>query len=274
MEAELERQPLVEVPPVAGTSDCGGSFGSLPELWALQERERERLYECVAAYWDQGGYGGDTDAACMIGDATSNADLAASLAWLDSVLARRGTCQRRHRALDAGAGVGRVAKGALLKRFEHVTLMEPCDAWRDKSHAFLGKKGEKRCAFVAGRLEAPPADLLGDPFDVVWVQWALQYLTDADVVASLRRLGALLAPGGALLVTENRPMPPVPAEEFHVNLPHGPCRRYHVVRSDAQHRLLFALAGLVVASATPGDETTRWELRVAGDDDGAPPVTR
>lgn len=48
--------------------------------------------------------------------------------------------------------------------------------------------------------------MVAGEFDLVWVQWTLQYLIDAHVVLTLRRLAAALSPSGILIVKENRPL--------------------------------------------------------------------
>ena len=53
-----------------------------------------------------------------------------------------------------------------------------------------------------GRPTPPPTPRVSR-YDVIWVQWALLYLTDADAAAFLARCHAALRPGGVLVVKEN-----------------------------------------------------------------------
>jgi hypothetical protein len=49
----------------------------------------------------------------------------------------------------------------------------------------------------------------GEPADVVWLQWTLQYLTDQDAIRTLKSLASSLVIGtGVLIVKENRPYAP------------------------------------------------------------------
>ena len=40
-------------------------------------------------------------------------------------------------------------------------------------------------------------------YDVVWIQWCLLYLTDADAISFFQRCQAGLKPGGLIIVKEN-----------------------------------------------------------------------
>lgn len=96
------------------------------------------------------------------------------------------------------------ARHVLLRRFERVCLVEPCARWLKQSRRYLGNKRAGKCAFVHARLEeleAPSARpaaaaAAAQLFDLVWVQWTLQYLVDAHVVAALRSLASRLSAGG------------------------------------------------------------------------------
>ena len=141
-----------------------------------------------------------------------------------------------------------------------MTLLEPCERWRKQARRYLGNKRAQRCAFEGGRLEAyaPPRGVL---FDLVWVQWTLQYLIDADVVAALRALAAALAPNGLLIVKENRPVAPGKEQLVQVDVPDGPHGRHDVLRPDGHHRHLFACAALEVERWEHWGECTAWVLR-------------
>ncbi|KAI0340104.1 DUF858-domain-containing protein [Trametopsis cervina] len=139
---------------------------------------------------------------------------------------------RRTRALDVGAGVGRVTSDVLLHLVHDVVLLEPVTSFideavrrgteseagtlkQDKSHArWKGiQSKEKSVTFVKGTLQdtdpsrplaAPSMQLLGrvgyvpakddvdSKFDVIWCQWCLGHLTDPDFVAFLKRCRASL----------------------------------------------------------------------------------
>ncbi|PSR76038.1 hypothetical protein PHLCEN_2v8700 [Hermanssonia centrifuga] len=134
---------------------------------------------------------------------------------------------RRTRALDVGAGVGRVTSDVLLHLVSDVVLMEPVEgfvneAWKrgassaegilveDSSHArWKGIQNKtKSVTVVQGTLQAlDPLHPLADPttkllgrlgyepaeedlesgFDVIWCQWCLGHLSNVDLVAFFKR---------------------------------------------------------------------------------------
>jgi AdoMet dependent proline di-methyltransferase len=94
----------------------------------------------------------------------------------------------------------------------------------------------------------------------VWLQWTLQYLTDADVVCTLVNIGKVLtAKNGILVVKENRPFGNARSDRFQMETPSF-SGRYDITRTDAQHRLLFQRAGLRVDMAEEGEETNTYAM--------------
>lgn len=145
------------------------------------------------------------------------------------------------RALDCGAGIGRVTGGVLLNLCEQVHLVEVSEPLLTQAQRNLAHFG-RRVEFTQASLRAfaPPADA----YDLVWAQWILGHLTDRDVVALLERCRAALRPGGAVVVKDNNSAPADSAgtggryvldEENHA-----------VIRSYRHMRSLFAAAGLKV----------------------------
>ena len=196
-------QQPIRPPSISGADDAGRNFGSLEELWREQAVHHLTYYEANAAWWDADGYGGSTDEEAMIGDGGSIEDLEHSVRFVDAVrVSHPGSLSH---ALDGGAGIGRVTKNVLLRRCDHVTLLEPCDRWLKQARCrHLGNKRAQRCTFASGRLEewSPRPGT----YDLIWIQWALQYLVDAHVISALRNLAAGLTKHGVLLLKENRPM--------------------------------------------------------------------
>ncbi|KAH8116916.1 methyltransferase domain-containing protein [Phellopilus nigrolimitatus] len=131
---------------------------------------------------------------------------------------------RRTRALDVGAGIGRVTSTVLLHLIEDVVLLEPVEhfvreAFRrvsaSKRDKYAGewkgvKDAQKSVTVVQGTLqdfdprvspESAKTTVLGrlgysppegksdgnSGFDVVWCQWCLGHLSDEDLVTFLKR---------------------------------------------------------------------------------------
>ncbi len=129
---------------------------------------------------------------------------------------------RRTRALDVGAGIGRVTYSVLLHLIQDVVLVEPVDHYvREalmRSTASVHTMGElkgiedrtKSVTIVKGTLQAfdprrPVEELTeceilgragytpieekpdGSGYDVVWCQWCLGHLSDEELVQFLKR---------------------------------------------------------------------------------------
>ena len=81
-------------------------------------------------------------------------------------------------------------------------------------------------------------------YDLVWIQWVLGHLTDADVVLLLQRCRAALAHGGCLVVKDNNAVP----SECRASKGRGKYKLDEangaVVRTHNHLRTLFRRAGL------------------------------
>lgn len=149
---------------------------------------------------------------------------------------------RRTRALDVGAGIGRVTADVLLHLVSDVVLLEPVEAFVQAAlargrasssavsqrglHSWKGIADQtKSVTIMQGTLQSfDPArphhaeflDRVGyhpsttdatSGFDVIWCQWCLGHLSDADLVAFFRRSHAALRDGdkgrSLIVVKEN-----------------------------------------------------------------------
>ena len=101
------------------------------------------------------------------------------------------------RALDCGAGNGRVTQNVLLRAFDEVDLVElaaPSLAVARRNIAATAN--DSRRVGVLGRAFNVPLQKFepekGREYDVVWLQFVTGYLVDADFVALLIRLRSTL----------------------------------------------------------------------------------
>ncbi|PCH38009.1 DUF858-domain-containing protein [Wolfiporia cocos MD-104 SS10] len=146
----------------------------------------------------------------------------------------------RYRALDVGAGIGRVTADVLLHLVHDVVLVEPVESLvqealargkasadtqrrRKKSGPWKGiQEKAKSVTFIQDTLQGidpirpsssskvlgrvgyvPPAEDLDEPFDVVWGQWCLGSLSDPDLVKFLKRSRAALRdPSHSLIIVK------------------------------------------------------------------------
>lgn len=148
--------------------------------------------------------------------------------------------EHRTRAIDVGAGIGRVTSTVLLHLIEDVVLLEPVDSFIMEAYGagrisasdaelvkpdirWKGiKEGAKSVTFLQGTLQAfdpsqplsaskligrvgytPSPNLLSDvneKLDVAWCQWCLGHLSDIDLIAFLKRCKHALREGGRSLI--------------------------------------------------------------------------
>jgi protein N-terminal methyltransferase len=250
---------------IKGSDDVGNFYSSLEQLATVQRNHRDEWYAANQEWWSAGGYGGLTDDEAMIGDAGGGEDGEEGLEFLDKLLQQQLSGSGR-RAIDAGAGVGRVTKLVLLKRYDSVRLVEGNEHFSKRSRAYLGRKRAARCNFTCAKLEDLKDNVVVADWDglvdLIWVQWTLQYLTDLDAENTLRTLAKGLVPTtGSLIVKENRPYGGARTDRFQMETPK--CSgRYDIVRTDPQLRLIFHKAGLRVDMTEEGAETNTYAVRV------------
>ena len=106
-------------------------------------------------------------------------------------------------ACECGAGIGRVTKGLLLPvlGMTRCDLVETSGKLLSEAPSYLGEDVASRCRFLrSGLQDFEPA---ADSYDLVWVQWVIGYLRDADLVKFLRRCGDALREGGVLVIKDN-----------------------------------------------------------------------
>lgn len=108
------------------------------------------------------------------------------------------------RALDCGAGIGRVTKNLLVKFFRTVDLVEQDKAFVAKAHEYLTVNGAQHPN--VGEIFNEGLQIFTPKlahYDVIWSQWVLGHLTDADLQAFFERCALALKPNGCLVIKEN-----------------------------------------------------------------------
>ena len=222
---------------------AGRCFRSAEEMWA-SERSRvpgkDLWLRKGLDYWDTVS---PTDDGVLGGYAVvSPEDLKGSKMFVSLLMRRCGKVSQREggsggelRAIDIGAGVGRVVKGLLLAFFDHVVVAEPLAHFVEQARVNLAEFGD-RCSFHQVEMQACP--LQPASYDVIWIQWCLCYLQDDDLVEFLQNCAASLRPGSFICVKENVCIRNitmiVDAEDTSVT------------RSAVRYRAMFARAGLDV----------------------------
>lgn len=140
------------------------------------------------------------------------------------------------RVVDCGAGIGRITNGFLCKVAETVDVVEPVKSFTDQIK--VENVGE---VYNVGLEEwEPEKDGLG-PYDLIWNQWCVGQLSDAELVKYLKRLPPVLTQGGWIVVKEN-------LSNHHLDEDVFDEVDSSVTRTDQKFRQLFEEAGLKIAS--------------------------
>mmetsp|Transcript_19310 Transcript_19310/g.62984 ORF Transcript_19310/g.62984 Transcript_19310/m.62984 type:complete len:237 (+) Transcript_19310:113-823(+) len=164
----------------------------ITELWA-EVKAKQAWYAGGAAYWASteptndgvlGGYG-----------RVHAADMKDSRAFVTPLLV-----VKPKRALDVAAGIGRVSDGLLLDLCDRVDLLEECERFMQQARSQLAPAGD-RVRFFCSRMQDFVPEAGG--YDLIWVQWCIGSLSDADLVAFLTRCKAGLATGGLIVLKDN-----------------------------------------------------------------------
>jgi len=153
-------------------------------------------YNKAAQYWEKcdptvdgmlGGFG-----------KISHLDIDGSGKFLKGLLKNNSTGTVR--ALDCGAGIGRITKHLLSRHFETVDLVEQDRHFLDKAGQYLKDNknvGEKFCIGLQDFVPQPRT------YDVIWCQWVLGHLKDQHLIDFFVRCTEALKPNGLIVVKEN-----------------------------------------------------------------------
>lgn len=133
----------------------------------------------------------------------SPTDIQSSSQFLGEIFKMKPT-PNKNRALDCGAGIGRVTKHLLGKFFTQVDLVEQDANFVQKANEYLYLNGV-RLPFVGTLYNEGLQNFTPEPakYDIIWCQWVLGHLTDADLLAFFRRCIDGLAANGCIIVKEN-----------------------------------------------------------------------
>eukprot|EP01063_Lacrimia_lanifica_P000797 TRINITY_DN1039_c0_g3_i3.p1 TRINITY_DN1039_c0_g3~~TRINITY_DN1039_c0_g3_i3.p1 ORF type:complete len:251 (+),score=102.02 TRINITY_DN1039_c0_g3_i3:554-1306(+) len=186
----------------AGTDTEGKEYTKLDDMWkdelAAVDAQGERLwYKKAVDYWKEqpatvdgvlGGYGH-----------VSDVDIKESAEFILPFMIEAG--MTRERAIDLGAGVGRIAHNLLIKKlmFKTVDLLEPCAHMLDKARDEL--PADRVGEMVEGSVQT--FDFKEATYDILILQWVGIYLTDADFVTFIQRALKSLRPNGIIFIKEN-----------------------------------------------------------------------
>jgi protein N-terminal methyltransferase len=122
------------------------------------------------------------------------------------VIKKRLVASSYNHAVDCGAGIGRITKNLLTKVFKKTDLVDPIKSFTKdvmegeylRAERDEGKIGD---VFAIGLQQFIPEK---GKYSVIWNQWCLGHLTDADLIEYFVRCReGLVDDGGVIIVKEN-----------------------------------------------------------------------
>jgi len=135
----------------------------------------------------------------------------------------------RERALDCGAGIGRISKYLLCPIFQITDVMERSQHMIDVAKASLPAMSVGE--FLPVSMEEA---MLRHTYDLIAIQWAAAYLKDSDLASFLSRCKAALNGNGVIFVKDN-----ISDDDLFVSR-----KDFSRTRSDSHYKGIFKEAGL------------------------------
>ena len=170
--------------------------------------ENEEWYTSAKKYWET--VSPDVDG--MLGGFShlDPLDITASERFLESVFATNGkpavNAVEPTRACDMGAGIGRISKHLLLRKFDEVDLVESNMNFLNNAASYIGEPSAGRRGKLGKliNLGLEEVELPTGRYHVIWCQWVLSHLTDDHLITFLEKcLNAVRPNGGYVILKEN-----------------------------------------------------------------------
>ena len=138
--------------------------------------------------------------------------------------------------VDCGAGVGRVTEGFLSHVCEVVDAIEPVSKFTDVLQGSkLKQDGVVGDIYTVGLENWNPEK----KYDLIWTQWCVGHLTDAQLIEYIIRCRTSLSESGLVVLKENLSTD-VQGQDMYDDLDSS------VTRTDAKFRQIFEAAGMDV----------------------------
>ena len=172
----------------------------------------------------------------------SHIDLKGSSAFLTKIRRQHKQTDPFARAVDCGAGIGRITSGLLVKFAEVVDVVEPVQKFtheitQGETFAALRDSGKIGAVFNVGLEQWDPQR----KYDLIWNQWCLGQLNDDQLRAYLGRCRENVTDDGWVIVKENTTNE-TDGEDLFDDVDSS------VTRSDSKFRAIFAAAKLRVVA--------------------------
>eukprot|EP00126_Sphaerothecum_destruens_P010684 Sdes_comp20791_c0_seq4m17004 len=191
-------EDFVAITTPSGADTNGVQYESIEEMWKTQVCHRKNeWYGDANKYWNkiaptvEGMLGGYSH--------ISGTDTVGSTKFLSEFLKGSQPRMKSRRALDCGAGIGRVTKRLLLPLFDEVDLVEQNSTFLERAKDYVCSDRAKNF-YCSGLQDFTPEK---GRYDLIWCQWVLGHLTDEDMIEFFQRCKSGLSSGGFICVKEN-----------------------------------------------------------------------
>ncbi|XP_004208335.2 N-terminal Xaa-Pro-Lys N-methyltransferase 1 isoform X1 [Hydra vulgaris] len=164
-------------------------------------KDKEKWYKDAIEYWQK--QDPSVDGMLQGFESISEIDVKGSDEFLNSLKTKgllTATCRR---AVDCGAGIGRVSKHFLLKRFEVVDIVEQCENFTNNINNYMDDVNLSlriENIYNEGLQTFNPKQ---NYYDVIWIQWVIGHLTDEDLISFIKRCQKGLTNGGCIVIKDN-----------------------------------------------------------------------
>ncbi|KAM9928195.1 hypothetical protein OXX59_002017 [Metschnikowia pulcherrima] len=216
-------------------------------------------YSNAISYWSSvpasvngvlGGFGEQTP--------VPKADIIGSATFMRKLQTRMEPAPGMERlTIDMGAGIGRITRDFLWKISDRCDLLEPVKPFVAQMHQELvpvAQKGKLGDIYDIGMQEWQCSPEKLGRYWLVWCQWCVGQLPDAELVQFWARCKDALMPNGTLIVKENI----APVEDIFDPTDSS------VTRTDAKFRQLFQMAGfkLIASDVQKGMPKELYPVRM------------
>lgn len=156
-----------------------------------------KFYDDAAKYWSEvpptvegmlGGFG-----------FISHSDIQGSRKFLNQIINFK-VKPEHTRALDCGAGIGRITKHLLVQLFDTVDMVEQNPDFLKEAKKYIGSCNKIGELFSEGLQNFTPKP---QTYDLIWCQWVLGHLEDQDFINFFKRCINGLKTKGVIVIKEN-----------------------------------------------------------------------
>eukprot|EP00736_Rhodelphis_marinus_P006869 Rmarinus@m.23485 len=180
----------------SGADSDGNDIASIEKLWEEQLKDKQ-WYKRGADYWKTQDATNDG----MLGgyEFISNDDVETSRDFLCEIFNRSPKVKVGTKALDCGAGIGRVTNEVLHPLFERTDLLEVVPKFVERAKELVDASRVDEFMNIG----IQDFQVKEGHYDCIYCQWVVCFLPDVDFMDFLEKARKSLKPDGVLVIKEN-----------------------------------------------------------------------